>query len=392
MWFGDLVTMAWWDDLWLNESFASWMGDKVAAGDLPRDQHRRALGVGGAGGDGYGRPPDDTRHPPAGESVRQPRCRRSDTLAYEKGEAVLGMLEAWLGEEVFRKGVRDYLGAHEWGDGHRGRPLERALQGRGQGRRRADGELPRPAGRTSRAGRDPRWRQGRPAHAAPLRQRGTAAPSTSWQIPVTLKYADGGAVKTRSVLLTERTRDFDLEVAAPTALASPQRGRAGLLPLERGASPPLEHGGGRGPADGSRASAWASSATWPLCSTEDHSRAATTFGLLGSLRGRSRAGDRIRRHRRAEPRQHRAGHAGGAPRLSPPTSSGRWDLRWTASGGCREPASPSRTTGLRAGLVRWLGTWGDDPRVQADARELASRLLRRCLHAWNPPWPAPPSR
>ena len=45
MWFGDLVTMAWWDDLWLNESFASWMGDKVTAEAFPEPRHARGGGA-----------------------------------------------------------------------------------------------------------------------------------------------------------------------------------------------------------------------------------------------------------------------------------------------------------------------------------------------------------
>jgi len=113
-WFGNLVTMAWWDDLWLNESFASWLGDKVSAEQLPAaslpDAQQRARA----------RAMQADRLLTA-RAVQQPVLRDEDmgqlwdAIVYEKGQTVLGMFEAWLGPARFQAGVQRYLQRHAWG-------------------------------------------------------------------------------------------------------------------------------------------------------------------------------------------------------------------------------------------------------------------------------------
>jgi alanyl aminopeptidase len=111
MWFGDLVTMAWWDDLWLNESFASWMEDKITAEVFPEfnapiDQLNAAQRVMGL---------DSLL---TTRAMRQPvtsmdsLLQSADALAYSKGSAVLHMVEAWIGPAAFRAGVLAYLKDH----------------------------------------------------------------------------------------------------------------------------------------------------------------------------------------------------------------------------------------------------------------------------------------
>ena len=122
MWFGDLVTMAWWDNLWLNEGFASWMGTKVTAKfnpdwevwlskTTPRDPTRRH-GIGKeAQMEGDAR---STTHP-----IQQPIATEAeansafDDITYRKGQSFLRMLESFLGEDVFRDGIRKYVAAHK---------------------------------------------------------------------------------------------------------------------------------------------------------------------------------------------------------------------------------------------------------------------------------------
>ena len=114
MWFGDLVTMAWWDDLWLNESFASWMGDKAVDRLFPEweiwtqfvsNDTNRGLSLDGL----------SSSHP-----IEQPVNNPAqigelfDDISYSKGAAVLRMLEDFLEEEPFRRGLQSYLGAHEY--------------------------------------------------------------------------------------------------------------------------------------------------------------------------------------------------------------------------------------------------------------------------------------
>jgi aminopeptidase N len=122
-WFGDLVTMAWWDNLWLNEGFASWMGTKCTAHfnpqwevwlrrNLPRDPTRR---VGMAREQAMEGDARSTTHP-----IQQPIATEAeassafDDITYKKGQSFLRMLESFLGEDIFREGIRRYIAGHKY--------------------------------------------------------------------------------------------------------------------------------------------------------------------------------------------------------------------------------------------------------------------------------------
>jgi aminopeptidase N len=113
-WFGDLVTPEWWDDIWLNESFASWMGVKIAD-ELRPDLRVAELAVAQVT---YAMDVDSKR---AGRPIRQPITDNLqitdtfDSITYLKGGGVLSMVESWLGAETFRDGVRLHLRRHEHG-------------------------------------------------------------------------------------------------------------------------------------------------------------------------------------------------------------------------------------------------------------------------------------
>jgi aminopeptidase N len=122
-WFGDLVTMAWWDNLWLNEGFASWMGSKCTAHfnpqwevwlrrEFPRDPSRRSGIAKEAAMEGDAR---STTHP-----IQQPVATEAeansafDDITYKKGQSFLRMLESFLSDDVFREGIRDYIAVHAY--------------------------------------------------------------------------------------------------------------------------------------------------------------------------------------------------------------------------------------------------------------------------------------
>lgn len=114
-WFGDLVTPEWWDDIWLNESFANWMGYTIG------DAWRPDLGIkGDALSTGYNAMETDALL--AGRPVHQPIEASTqidsafDSITYGKGGHIVGMIAAWLGEDRFREGVRRYIAAHRFGN------------------------------------------------------------------------------------------------------------------------------------------------------------------------------------------------------------------------------------------------------------------------------------
>jgi aminopeptidase N len=122
-WFGDLVTMAWWDNLWLNEGFASWMGSKCTAHfnpqwevwlrrEFPRDPSRRVGIAKEAAMEGDAR---STTHPIQQQVATEAEANSAfDDITYKKGQSFLRMLESFLGEDVFRDGIRRYMAEHAY--------------------------------------------------------------------------------------------------------------------------------------------------------------------------------------------------------------------------------------------------------------------------------------
>jgi aminopeptidase N len=112
-WFGNLVTMAWWDNLWLNEGFASWMATKATGHFHPEwrpylDRQVEREGV-------LNLDATKTTHPIQTPVLNEDQAANAfDHITYGKGQAFLRMLEAYLGEEPFRKGIRAYMAKHQY--------------------------------------------------------------------------------------------------------------------------------------------------------------------------------------------------------------------------------------------------------------------------------------
>ena len=112
-WFGDLVTMKWWDDIWLNEGFATWMSSKPVEAWRP-EWNFQLDDVANTGGTLNVDSLANTR--PIHQAAETPAQIQElfDGIAYGKAAAVLRMLESYLGEETFRAGVNAYLKQHQY--------------------------------------------------------------------------------------------------------------------------------------------------------------------------------------------------------------------------------------------------------------------------------------
>jgi alanyl aminopeptidase len=114
-WFGNLVTAAWWDDIWLNESFAEHVMLDVTASWKPEWEiglERVSTRIGAMSSDSL----------TSARRIREPIVTNDDIanafdgITYGKGASVIDMFEAWVGRETFQRGVRSYLAKHAWGN------------------------------------------------------------------------------------------------------------------------------------------------------------------------------------------------------------------------------------------------------------------------------------
>jgi aminopeptidase N len=112
-WFGDLVTMSWWDDLWLNEGFAEWMATKSTS-ELNPDWSNDAAYMGTR--DAAVRLDSRSATHPVVQPIADARDAAFDLITYQKGMAVIGMIEDYIGADKFRDGIRAYMRDHAYGN------------------------------------------------------------------------------------------------------------------------------------------------------------------------------------------------------------------------------------------------------------------------------------
>ena len=230
MWFGDLVTPDWWTDIWLNESFATWMANKIAHAYWPEGEFDRAT-------------VRDAVEVMVVDSLASTRRIREpvldnehiedsfDSISYEKGGGVLAMFENYVGEEAFQAGVRLHMERFAHSVANADQFIESLAQGSGH---RGIVEsfrsfIDQPGVPVVEA------RLQCAADGAPrieLRQRRYAplgstidAEAQLWQIPVCIAYDAADAPGRVCTLLTERASTLDLDLdECPTAIHPNSRG------------------------------------------------------------------------------------------------------------------------------------------------------------------------
>ena len=228
-WFGNLVTMKWWNDLWLNEAFATWLAAKIV------DQWKPAWNT-WEDFDQSKRSPLSIDALPGTRAVRSDAATPAeiqaqfDPMSYQKGGALLRMLEDYAGEAAFRRGVRDYIRRFAYKNAEAG-DLSRAIE-RASGKpvkKMMDGWLSQagvPVVSVSASGR-----------ALTLTQERFSAmgvqDATLWAVPIQIKYRLKGETKTRtySALLDRKTATVTLPGRGELLWAYPNAGELGYYRL-----------------------------------------------------------------------------------------------------------------------------------------------------------------
>jgi alanyl aminopeptidase len=232
MWFGNLVTPEWWNDIWLNESFASWMMNKAADaywpdGEFDRETQKRAL---------YAMDNDSLA---AARQIREPVEHNDsisdafDGITYLKGGGVLAMLERYVGEDAFQAGVRLHMKRHA----DKTATAEDFIASVAEGADRAEIEA---------AFRSFIEQPGVPLLSTRLDCTDAASPklivsqqryaplgsridprSGQWNVPMCIAYSTGGAEQSQCVLLSEPEQTIDLDADSCPSLVHPNADGAG---------------------------------------------------------------------------------------------------------------------------------------------------------------------
>lgn len=216
-WFGDLVTMEWWDDLWLNEGFATWMGNKIH-GQVQPDAHTDRNLLEGALGAMNADSLASTRR--IHEPIKDFTDIQSafDGITYQKGGATLNMFEQFIGPKQFQAGIRKYLKAHARGNATSA-DLIKAVA--------AESDNPQTVSKAFFSFID---QPGVPfvkvdldcsgkTPALTLQQQrylpigSTASADQTWGIPMTVRYDDNGTVRMQKMLVTGKQARMELTQA-----------------------------------------------------------------------------------------------------------------------------------------------------------------------------------
>ncbi|RKH00326.1 M1 family peptidase [Corallococcus sp. CA053C] len=369
-WFGNWVTMVWWDDLWLNEAFATWMAFKIV--DQWRPEWRMWLDFDAHRASALALDALKSTHPIHGEVRNAGEAGESfDAITYEKGGAVLRMIEGFLGEGPFREGIRLYMRKHARANAVKD-DLWNAL---GEAAKQPVSELATawigqsgfPLVSVKVEGRDVALTQRR-FYSEP----GVKSPET-WPVPMVLRYEDGTGVREQRVLFRDSQVTVKLEGSGEVKWLCANGGSTGFyrVAYEKVALDKLAANLGT-LAPSERISLLAD--TWALVRTaqapvadlldlagrfgdeEDEAVLDELVGRLAYIESRLTEGEDQERFRRW---------------VESLLGGGLKKLGWQSAKG-----EPDRVRLRRAALVRAVGGLARSPETLAEARPLVARMLQ----------------
>lgn len=215
-WFGDLVTTAWWDDIWLNEAFATWMERKLIEEWKPEWKTRVtdvAAKLGAADEDSL----------ISARKIRQEILAKDDILnafdgiTYQKGASVIGMFENWMGKEEFRTGVQAYLKQYAWRATTAGQFLDSLSTSSKKNVTKSFSTFLNQAGVPTLAvslecnGTAKPQLQVEQTRFLPTGSKGSA--DQTWNVPMCVRYGTGTTGQKQCALITEKKQTMVLEAA-----------------------------------------------------------------------------------------------------------------------------------------------------------------------------------
>jgi len=214
-WFGDLVTTAWWNDIWLNEAFATWMEQKILAEWKPEWQ-TRVEDVNAK----LGAEREDSLV--SARKIRQEIESKNDIsnafdgITYQKGAAVIGMFERWVGSGEFQKGVHGYLEKYAFRNGTAPEFLDSIASATNKPVTKAFSSFLNQAGvplvsLALECNQDTASLHMTQQRYLPLGSKGSV--DETWQIPVCVRYGTGEAGTNACTLMTQQAMDWKLKAS-----------------------------------------------------------------------------------------------------------------------------------------------------------------------------------
>jgi puromycin-sensitive aminopeptidase len=374
-WFGNWVTMTWWDDLWLNEAFATWLAFKIV--DSWNPGWRVWLEFDAEKAAALQLDALRSTHPVRAEVRNADEATESfDAITYEKGGAVLRMIESYLGEAPFREGIRSYMRRYAQSNA----VADNLWDALAESSRQPVTELANawigqagfPLVRVEHRGNRLDLHQRR-FYSEPTDPRGGASESdTIWPVPMIIRYADAQGMKEHRFLLRERSASVELPAQGSPSWVCANAGATGFFRVAYDADLLAALASSLGSLSGAERLALLTD-EWSLVHAAERQvesfldlclrfRDEDDYAVLSELAGRLGSIEY-----RLEPERARIGFRARAAELF---GTRLEKLGWDAASG-----EPDEVRLQRAALVRIVGVTARSPVVISEARQRLERFL-----------------